>query len=116
MKTKPNILVVCGRNKIRSKTAEHIFKNDERINIRSVGLSTTSNRKIKIKDIEWANLILVMENKHKSRIVNTYKNVEIPKIIVLEIGDEYKYLDKELCKILKSKIDDIIQSIDELSI
>lgn len=42
---KPNILVVCGRNKIRSRTAEYLFKNDVRFNIRSVGLSSNSERK-----------------------------------------------------------------------
>ncbi len=39
MTERPNILVVCGRNKKRSRTAEHIFKNDNRFNIRSAGLS-----------------------------------------------------------------------------
>ena len=48
---RPNILVVCGRNKRRSRTAEHIFKNDSRFNIRSVGLSPKSDRKISEKDI-----------------------------------------------------------------
>lgn len=29
MSTRPNVLVVCGRNKKRSRTAEHFFKNDD---------------------------------------------------------------------------------------
>lgn len=111
MKTKPNILVVCGRNKIRSKTAEYLFRNDDRINIRSVGLSPTSSRKINHQDFEWASLILVMENKHKSRILKTYENIKMPKILVLNIKDEYQYLDHELCEILKTKINDIIETI-----
>jgi protein-tyrosine-phosphatase len=44
---KPNILVVCGRNKRRSRTAEYVFKNDQRFNIRSVGLSPKSEQQIK---------------------------------------------------------------------
>jgi len=107
---KPNILVVCGRNKKRSKTAEYIFRNDNRINIRSVGLSKTSERKINIKDIEWANLILAMENKHKLRIADTFGEINIPKIIVLNIPDQYEYLDPELVAILTVKINDIIES------
>lgn len=113
MKIKPNILVVCGRNKIRSKTAEYIFKNDNRINIRSVGLSESSERKINIRDIEWADLILVMENKHKLRIIDSYKNIETLKIKVLGIKDRYSYLDKELGELLKSKINSIIDFVEE---
>lgn len=111
---KPNILVVCGRNKIRSKTAEYLFKNDIRFNIRSVGLSQKSERKLNKKDIEWANLILVMENKHKLRIIDTYKGNKIPIIKILDIKDEYEYLDKELCNILEIKINNIIESLELL--
>ena len=50
MTERPNILVVCGRNKKRSRTAEYIFKNDNRFNIRSVGLSSKSDRKISEND------------------------------------------------------------------
>jgi predicted protein tyrosine phosphatase len=59
---KPNVLVVCGRNKRRSRTAEYIFKNDNRFNIRSVGLSPKSERQIKENDINWSDLIFVMED------------------------------------------------------
>ena len=61
MTDRPNLLVVCGRNKKRSRTAEHIFKNDERFNIRSVGLSPKSERKITEQDLNWADLVFVME-------------------------------------------------------
>ena len=64
-------LVVCGRNKRRSRTAEYIFKNDQRFSMCSVGLSPASERQIKEKDIEWADLILVMEREQASRIRKT---------------------------------------------
>lgn len=108
---KPNILIVCGRNKIRSKTAEHIFRNDNRFNIHSVGLSAVSNKKIKIKDIEWANYILVMEDKYKARIIDNYKEIIKPKIFVLDVSDDYEYMDAELCEVLRIKINNIISSL-----
>ena len=108
---KPNILVVCGRNKKRSKTAEQIFKNDNRINIKSAGLSSSSERKIGIKDIKWANYILVMENKYKERINDSYKEMTIPKIYVLDIRDNYEYMDPELCELLKIKINNVINGL-----
>ena len=67
MTERPNILVVCGRNKKRSRTAEHIFKNDARFSIRSAGLSPQSNRKISENDLNWADLVFVMDNEPRSQ-------------------------------------------------
>lgn len=101
---RPNILVVCGKNKRRSRTAEYIFKNDDRINIRSVGVSPNSNRKINEKDLIWANLVLVMEKKHKNKIKSTFYFLDLPKIENLDIPDTYEFMDDELICILEDKI------------
>lgn len=105
---KPNILVVCGKNKRRSKTAECLFKNDSRINIRSVGLSTKSERKISEKDLIWASLILVMETDHRARIKELYRYMKLSKIIVLNIPDRYNFMDSELVELLTQGINSAI--------
>jgi len=104
MINRPNILVVCGKNKKRSRTAEFIFKNDNRFNIRSVGLSPKSERKISEKDLNWADLVLVMESDHKSKILDVYPHVDLPIMEVLNIPDEYKFMDDELILLLNEKI------------
>src|SRR5512139_3631699 len=38
--SRPHILFVCGRNKWRSPTAERLYRNDNRIEVRSAGVST----------------------------------------------------------------------------
>lgn len=97
-------MVVCGRNKKRSRTAEHIFMNDQRFRIRSVGLSVKSSRQLKETDLHWANLILVMEDDHRARILESYRYIELPDIEVLHIEDDYAYLDEELIQLLKERI------------
>lgn len=104
MTTRPHILVICGKNKRRSRTAEHIFKNDSRIHIRSAGLSPKSDRKISEKDITWANLIFVMEKDHKEKIIEMYRELELPNIMVLYIPDEYDFMDDELIEKLNEGI------------
>lgn len=111
MNAKPNILVVCGRNKRRSRTAEYIFKNDQRFNICSVGLSPASERQIKEKDIAWADLILVMEREQASRIRKTYRHMELPDIEVLHIADEYDYRDPELIEMLGERVNAVLESV-----
>jgi predicted protein tyrosine phosphatase len=104
MEGKPNILVVCGRNKKRSRTAEYIFKNDDRFRIRSVGLSSKSERKITEKDITWSDLIFVMTTGQGAQVSGIYRHLELPPIEVLDIADEYEFLDEELILLLREKI------------
>jgi predicted protein tyrosine phosphatase len=101
---KPNILVVCGRNKKRSRTAEHIFKNDPRFNIRSAGLSPKSDRKISQQDLSWADLVFVMETKQRAKIRDLYPHLELPSIKVLHIPDDYEFMDDELVGLLTEKM------------
>jgi protein-tyrosine phosphatase len=111
---KPNILIVCGRNKRRSRTGEFIFKNDSRFNIRSVGLSEKSERLLSEKDVIWSDLILAMEDKQKSRIRELYRYLDIPPIEVLDISDDYDYLDQALIEILEEKINSLVMTLYEI--
>ena len=60
-----NILFVCSRNHWRSPTAETIYKNRSGINVKSAGTEPSARIKLNSKIIEWADLIFVMEKKHK---------------------------------------------------
>jgi predicted protein tyrosine phosphatase len=109
MAIRPNILVICGKNKRRSRTAEYMFKNDQRFNIRSAGLSPKSDRKISENDLNWANLVLVMETDHRAKIKEVYRHLQLPTIEVLNIADEYEYLDEELIQILDGKVNESVK-------
>lgn len=111
MEDRPNILVVCGRNKKRSRTAEAIFKNDQRFNIRSAGLSPKSDRKISEKDLNWADLVLVMETGYRARILGFYRHLELPPIEVLDIPDDYEFMDDELLELLSERINGVLRVV-----
>lgn len=110
MSSRPNILVVCGRNKRRSRTAEYMFKNDQRLSIRSVGLSPKSERQINVRDITWSSSILVMEQRQKTRILQSFRHLPLPPIKVLDIRDDYEYLDPELMEMLTEKINALLKT------
>jgi protein-tyrosine phosphatase len=105
---RPTILVVCGRNKKRSRTAEYIFKNDSRFAIRSAGLSPKSDRKISENDLNWADLVLVMEKNQRTKISETYPHLSLPKIKILEIPDDYEFMDEELIELLIERINECL--------
>ncbi|MCH8569034.1 MAG: hypothetical protein LAT67_12245 [Balneolales bacterium] len=111
MTNRPNILVVCGRNKKRSRTAEHIFKNDNRFSIRSAGLSPRSDRKISENDLNWSNLVFVMESGQRAKIWGLYRHLELPTIEVLNIPDEYEFIDEELVETLTDIINYTLKKV-----
>ena len=59
--------------------------------------------------MEWADLILVMEDGHRSRINKTFRSLELPDIEVLQIEDEYDYLNEELIEMLTDRINSILE-------
>ena len=63
-----NILFICSRNKWRSLTAETIFKNSQEHVVRSAGTENDARIKVSEKLIVWADLIFVMEKRHRERL------------------------------------------------
>lgn len=101
-----NLLFVCSRNKWRSATAEKIFSNLEEHKVKSAGTSASAVVKISSKLILWADIVLVMEKKHKQRIVTNFPiEIQNKRIEILEIEDDYQFMDSELIEILKISVE-----------
>jgi predicted protein tyrosine phosphatase len=100
-----NVLFVCSRNKWRSRTAETIFKNSATHQIQSAGTAASARIHLSERQLLWADLIFVMENKHRQHIQQQFPNAfEADKIIVLDIPDEYPYMDEELISMLQAAV------------
>ncbi len=77
--------------------------------VRSVGTSRSARRRLTIADIGWAEIICVMEEKHKSRIRSEFRNdIGNTPIHVLDIPDDYQYMEAELVEILVEKTEPLI--------
>ena len=100
-----NILFICSRNQWRSPTAEHVFAVGYGIKTRSAGTSRHAKHTLSSKDIAWADLIFVMEQKHKQNIKEKFpRQLQHKKIIVLDIPDDYHYMDAALVEILQDVV------------
>lgn len=65
--------------------------------MRSGGTSPSARRRVSAADIAWAEVILVMEEKHRARLLADYADLLAGKTVhVLGIPDEYRYMDSEL--------------------
>ena len=100
-----NVLFVCSRNKWRSTTAETIYQNHPIHQVRSAGTAASARIKITAKMINWADLIFVMEKRHK-QILNENFSIELEEkeIIVLDIPDDYQYMDEDLISEIETKV------------
>jgi len=104
-----NVLFVCSRNKWRSAKAETIFKNHSQHQIRSAGTAPSARIKLNPRHILWADLIFVMEKKHKQIIAEKFNEEIVNKrIIILDIPDDYQYMDEHLIEELRTKTQDYL--------
>jgi len=96
-----NLLFVCSRNQWRSPTGEAVWAKESGVNARSAGTSPNARRTITEADIRWADMVFVMENKHRSIIKAKFgRAAEYAVIHVLGVPDDYRYMDPELVDLL----------------
>ncbi|MEZ0486886.1 low molecular weight protein tyrosine phosphatase family protein [Fibrella aquatica] len=105
------LLFVCSRNRQRSLTAEHTFAIESGYDVRSAGTEPGARTKLSPDLIGWADVIFVMEKKHRDWIGQRYADLVAGKpVINLMIADEYPYMDDELIDILTNRV---VASLDE---
>ena len=95
-------------NKQRSATAERIYRNDPRIEARSAGVRANANRRVAENDLRWADIVFVMEREHKLAITTRFDGnpgLALPPIDVLDIPDEFEFMDPSLAEMLKTMLD-----------
>jgi len=102
-----NLLFICSKNQWRSPTAELLFKNHPVHQARSAGTSDKARVKINQKLIDWADVIFVMERKHKDLLKQRFAFAD-KELIVLDIPDDYQFGDPELVKILKAALEEYL--------
>ena len=97
-----NVLFICSRNQWRSPTAEQVFRRHPSLSVRSAGTSRSAKRRVPAELLQWADVICVMEEKHKNRLVAEYSRLTAFKPLhVLDIPDDYHFMDPELIEIFK---------------
>lgn len=88
---------MCSKNQWRSPTAEQVWRRHAALAVRSGGTSPNARHRVSAADLEWAQVVFVMEEKHKSRLLAEFRPLLAEMAIhVLDIPDDYRYMDPEL--------------------
>jgi predicted protein tyrosine phosphatase len=100
-------------NQWRSPTAERIYADKPLVAARSRGTSKKAAKTIKGTDIEWADVILVMEQKHHKRLLSDFPGeMRFKEIHVLDIPDDYKFMDPQLIEEIEASVEPILSGKD----
>ena len=73
--------------------------------MRSAGTDKDARIKVNEKLIDWSELIFVMEKRHKEILRDRFDQLlDDKQVIVLDISDDYQYMDDELINLLKLSV------------
>ena len=105
LQCRTKILFVCSRNRRRSLTAETIFKSEPAWEVRSAGTEAGARIKVTAGQLGWADVIVVMEKRHKERLRQKYPEALAAKpCVCLFIADDYEFMDASLIEVLREKM------------
>jgi predicted protein tyrosine phosphatase len=100
-----HVLFVCSQNKLRSPTAERVFADWPGIEVDSAGLNSDAVVPLSAEQLEWSDIVFVMENAHKNRLAKRFRaHLRHTRVICLGIPDDFDYMDPELVRILRTKV------------
>lgn len=99
-----NVLFVCSANRLRSPTAEQVFSTWPGIETDSAGISNDAAVSLSSEQVEWADIIFVMEKTHRNKLNRKFRSsLNNKRVICLDIPDDYEFMDPILIRILESR-------------
>lgn len=99
------VLFVCGKNRLRSPTAEQVFADWPGVEVASAGLSADADEPMSDELAEWADLVFVMEKAQRSRLARRFgPRLKRARIVCLDIADRYAFMDPELVRLLSERV------------
>jgi len=100
-----NVLFICGKNRLRSPTAEQIFANWPGVETASAGVARDADNPLTPELAAWADLVFVMERSHRSRLPAACKSALAgTPVICLDIPDRYGFMAPDLVQLLMAKV------------
>lgn len=101
-----NVLFVCTANQQRSPTAETMYRDDPRFSVDSAGTEAFMSKRVTPERLTWADLVVVMEERHARDIRSRFpEEVRKVRIVVLGIPDIFEYMDQRLQREIRDRFE-----------
>lgn len=102
-----HVLFVCTANIDRSRTAEDLYENDPRFEVRSCGVAPFAQVVVTRELLEWADHIFVMnesEDHHVTAIRRRFPSLA-KRVVDLDIEDRWKRGHPELARLIVARLE-----------
>jgi predicted protein tyrosine phosphatase len=104
------LLFICSQNRIRSLTAEEIFKGWPGYEVRSAGTQDAARVRVTVGHVGWADIIFAMEKDHLNKLRMRFPEaMEGKRVVTLHIPDEYTFMQPELVDELRTKVEEYLE-------
>ena len=106
-----NILFVCARNRLRSPTAERVFGEYPGVETDSAGLAPDADVRLSADQLQWADLVVVMEKSQRAKLQRTFGRwLSGKRVVCLDVPDRYTYMQPELVDLLTKRMGPFLPS------
>ncbi|MEI9992620.1 MAG: low molecular weight protein tyrosine phosphatase family protein [Rhizomicrobium sp.] len=100
-----HVLFVCGRNRLRSPTAEAVFSDHPGIEVASAGVGRDADAPLDADLVAWADIIFVMEKSHREKLTSRFRSaLKNTRVVCLDIPDRFSFMEPALVALLKAKV------------
>lgn len=104
--TRERILFICTANLDRSRTAEDLYRDDPRYEVRSAGTAHYATRVVDLDLLNWADRVFVMNeqhDRHRSLLLVRFPGFERP-VVDLNVEDRWRRGHPELVHLLLERL------------
>lgn len=104
------LLFLCTQNRMRSPTAEQVFASWPNVETDSAGLHSSAAVVLSSEQIAWADVIFVMEHRHRTLLSKNYRaHLNGKRVICLDIPDRFPFMDPALVSLLETKVEPFLR-------
>ena len=87
-----------------------MFSRYPNIETDSAGLNADAEVRVSSEQIEWADIIFVMEKSQLTKLTKQLrKNLNGKRVVCLDIADKYTYMQPELVALLEKRIEPFLK-------
>ncbi|WP_293912046.1 phosphotyrosine protein phosphatase [Deinococcus sp.] len=106
MTTRPlRVVFVCTHNKLRSLSAEVVFRDTPGWEVASAGTDERATTPLTRDLLEWADVAVCMQKRHRDEIRTRFRGVlPAERLLTLGIPDDYEFMDAALVALLEKLV------------
>ncbi len=99
------ILFICGKARMRSPTAAQIVGEIDGVETDFAGLSQDADERLSPEQLDWADLVVVMEKRQLARLKRPFKAaLKGKRVVSLDIPDRYSFMQAELVARIRQQL------------